>query len=323
MQATNGVNLNRLAVFVAVVEAGSLSAAARRLGLAKTMVSAHIQRLEAEIGASLLLRSTRRQSLTDAGEAFYEAARGIVQDAQEAISAAAGDSAQPRGTLRVAAPIDFTANVVAPVAVQLRKLHPQLKVDLLAGDRLVDMLKEGVDVAIRAGRLADSSLQATRIGSFTEWLVASPLLFGGSAAPRQPQEIARLSFVALSVLPQPLSWTFTSASGRARRTLRFEAALSASTSQVVRAAVLAGGGLAVLPDYSVKADVAAGRLVKVLPEWSLPESGIYAVFPAARHRPQKVRAFLELLRLHIDQRGGDVSPGVETSAALALQRREG
>ena len=303
MQATGGVNLNRLAVFVAVVEAGSLSAAARRLGLAKTMVSAHIQRLEAEVGASLLLRTTRRQSLTDAGEAFYEAARRIVLDAQEAISAAGRETAEPRGTLRVAAPNDYAASVVAPVAVQLHQRHPQLKVELLAGDRVVDMLKEGIDVAIRAGRLADSGLQATRIGSFTEWVVASPLLFEGRAMPRQPKELAQLPFVALSVLPQPLNWTLTSASGRARRTLRFEQVMSANTSHAVRSAVLAGGGLAVLPDYSVKADVAAGRLLKVLPEWSLPESGIYAVFPAARHRPQKVRVFLELLRLRIGQQG--------------------
>jgi len=308
MQATGGVNLNRLVVFVAVVEAGSLSAAARKLGLAKTMVSAHIQRLEAEVGASLLLRSTRRQSLTDAGEAFYESARRIVQDAQEAISAAGRDSAEPRGTLRITAPIDYAASVVAPVAVQLRRRHPQLKVELLAGDRVVDMLKEGIDVAIRAGRLADSALQATRIGSFTEWLVASPQLFEGGAMPKKPQDLARLPFVALSVLAQPLNWTLTSPSGRSRRTLRFDQVMAANTSHAVRSAVLAGGGLAVLPDYAVKADVVAGRLLKVLTEWSLPESGIYAVFPAARHRPQKVRAFLEMLRQHIEQRGGDASP---------------
>ena len=311
MQATGGVNLNRLAVFVAVVEAGSLSAAARRLGLAKTMVSAHIQRLEAEVGASLLLRTTRRQSLTDAGEAFYESARRIVQDAQEAISAAGRDTAEPRGTLRVTAPNDYAASVVAPVAVALRKRHPQLKVELLAGDRVMDMLKEGIDVAIRSGRLADSSLQATRIGSFTEWLVASPLLFEGRAMPRQPRDLTALPFIALSVLAQPLTWTWTSASGRSRRTLRFEQVMSANTSHAVRSAALAGGGLAVLPDYSIKAEVAAGRLVKVLPGWSLPESGIYAVFPATRHRPQKVQAFVEMLRLHAPQDGPQASTAAD------------
>jgi len=308
MQALGGVNLNRLVVFVSVVEAGSLSAAARRLGLAKTMVSAHVQRLEAEVGASLLLRSTRRQSLTDAGEAFYDAARRIVHDAQEAISAASQDTAEPRGTLRITAPIDYAASVVAPVAVALRRRHPDLKVELTAADRVIDLLKEGIDVAIRAGRLADSSLQATRIGSFSEWLVASPQLFDGAEPPARPQDLARLPFVALSVLPQPATWTFTSHTGRSRRTLRFEPAVSANTSHAVRSAVLAGGGLAVLPDYAVKADVAAGRLTKMLPQWSLPESGIYAVFPASRHRPRKVRAFLDALRLHIEQSGGLPAP---------------
>jgi len=303
MQATGGVNLNRLAVFVAVVEAGSLSAAARRLGLAKTMVSAHIQRLEAELGASLLLRSTRRQSLTDAGEAFYEASRRIVADAQEAISAAGQETAEPRGLLRITAPNDYAASVVAPVAVALRRRHPALKVEVLAGDRVVDLLKEGIDVAIRAGRLADSSLQATRIGSFSEWLVASPALFEGGDIPSRPQDLAGLPFIALSVLRQPLNWTFTSASGRSRRTLRFEQMLAANTSHAVRSAVLAGGGLAVLPDYAVRSEVEAGRLVKLLPGWSLPESGIYAVFPASRHRPRKVRAFVEALREHVERTG--------------------
>ncbi|SFL87819.1 LysR family transcriptional regulator [Variovorax sp. OV329] len=295
--------MNRLVVFVAVVEAGSLSAAARRLGLAKTMVSAHMQRLEAEVGASLLLRSTRHQSLTDAGEAFYEASRRIVQEAQEAISAAGQDSAEPRGTLRIAAPNDYAATVVAPVAVALRRRHPGLGVELVAGDRVVDMLKEGIDVAIRAGRLADSSLLATRIGSFSEWLVASPQRFEAGDVPARPQDVTGLPFIALSVLTQPLNWTFTSASGRSRRTLRFEQAMSCNTSHAVRSAALAGGGLAVLPDYAVKTEVAAGRLLKLLPGWSLPESGIYAVFPAARHRARKVHAFLDALREHIERTG--------------------
>ena len=304
-QALGSVNLNRLVVFVAVVEAGSLSAAARRLGLAKTMVSAHLQRLEAEIGASLLLRTTRRQSLTDAGEAFYEASRRIVRDAEEAISAAGQDTAQPRGLLRVTAPIDYAASVVAPVAVALRQRHPALKIELLAGDRVVDMMKEGIDVAVRVGRLADSGLQATRIGSFSEWLVASPRLFDDQPAPTKPEALAGLPFVALSVLRQPASWTFTSASGKARRAVRFELSLWANTSHAVRSAVLAGGGLAVLPDYAVKTDVAAGRLLHLLPQWTLPESGIHAVFPAARHRPKKVRVFLDALKQHVERAGAE------------------
>jgi DNA-binding transcriptional LysR family regulator len=307
-QVLGSVNLNRLVVFVAVVEAGSLSAAARRLGLAKTMVSAHLQRLEAEIGASLLLRTTRRQSLTDAGEAFYEASRRIVRDAEEAVSAAGQDTAQPRGLLRVTAPNDYAASVVAPVAVALRRQHPELKIELIAGDRVIDMMKEGIDVAVRVGRLADSGLQATRIGSLREWLVASPRLFDDQPAPTRPEALASLPFVALSVLQQPASWVFTSASGKTRRPVRFELSLWANTSHAVRSAVLAGGGLAVLPDYAVWADVAAGRLLHLLPQWTLPESGIHAVFPAARHRPQKVRVFLEALKRQLaDPAAGELA----------------
>lgn len=302
MRDLAGINLNRLVVFVAVVEAGSLSAAARRLGLAKTMVSAHLQRLEAEIGASLLLRTTRRQSLTDAGEAFYEASRRIVRDAQEAVSAAGQNTAEPRGVLRVTAPIDYAASVVAPVAVALRRRHPELGIELIAGDRVVDLVREGIDIAIRAGRLQDSSLRATRIGGFTEWLVASPLLLEKEtgARPATLEALRELPFVALSVLPQPSNWTFTSASGKGRRSVRFQPAMSANTADAVRAAALAGGGLAVLPNYAVEADVAAGRLQRVLPDWTLPESGIYAVYPAARHRPQKIRAFIDALRQHVE-----------------------
>lgn len=301
MQALLGINLNRLVVFVAVVESGSLSAAARQLGLAKTMVSAHLQRLESELGASLLLRTTRRQSLTDAGQGFYEASRRIVRDAHDAVEAAGQDSSQPRGTLRITAPINHAGSMVAPVAVALRERYPDLRIELLASDRVVDLLAENIDVAIRAGRLADSSLQATRVGSFREWLVASPRLFEGGALPKSPRQVANRPFVALTALAQPLVWTFTGPGGRRRETARFESALSANTTDAVKAAAMAGGGLAVLPDYAAQAAVGTGQLIRLLPQWSLPERGIYAVFAAARHRPQKIRAFVEALKLHLQQ----------------------
>src|ERR1700733_634049 len=131
MASASDVNLNRLAVFVAVIEAGSLTAAADRLGLAKTMVSTHMQRLEAEVGASLLVRTTRRVSVTEAGSAFYEASRHILNAAEDAISALAQDSGALRGTLRVATPIDYGTNVIAPMLVTLRQQHPELKVELV------------------------------------------------------------------------------------------------------------------------------------------------------------------------------------------------
>ena len=296
--ATNtlaNVNLNRLAVFVAVVEAGSLSAAARRLGIATTMVSAHMQRLEREVGASLLLRTTRSLRLTEAGEGFYEAARQIVADAEAAIAAAAGDTTEPRGRLRVTAPVDYAERVLAPVAVALRRQYAELQIEVLAVDRPLDLVAEQIDVAIRIGQLADSDLRATRIGRFANRVVASPALFEGRLPPTRPEELAALPFIALSVLAQPLLWRFA-ANGEVEQSVRFRAGLAVNTASAMRSAALAGGGLAMLPDYLVADDLAAGRLVELLPGWRLPEGGVHALYPAARQPPRKTRVLIEALQ---------------------------
>ncbi|WP_159667555.1 LysR family transcriptional regulator [Andreprevotia sp. IGB-42] len=293
------INLNRLLVFVTVVEAGSLTAAATRLGLAKTMVSTHMQRLEHEVGTSLLVRTTRRLGLTEAGEAFYEASRRIVREVEAAVDAAAQDSSAPRGTLRITAPIDYGATVVAPVCVALRQRYPDLKIELLAGDRLFDLVGEGIDVAIRIGNLPDSNHQAVRIAGFNDVLVASPALLQHRSVPATPAALADWPFIALSVLPQPLNWAFSHQDTAARQTVRFAAGFSANTAYGVRAAALAGGGLAMLPDFAVRDDLASGALVALLPQWQAPVGGIHAVFPAARHRPRKVRVLIDALRAQV------------------------
>ncbi|WP_157281270.1 LysR family transcriptional regulator [Pelomonas sp. Root1237] len=295
MNALANVNLNRLAVFVAVVETGSLSAAARRLGIATTMVSAHMQRLEREVGASLLLRTTRSLRMTEAGEGFFDAARQIVADTERAIAAAAGNTAEPRGRLRVTAPVDYAERVLAPVAVALTQRHPQLQIDVLAVDRPLDLVAEQIDVAIRIGQLADSELRATRIRSFSAYVVASPSLLEGRAAPAHPGELAALPLIALTVLPQPLQCRFN-ADGEAEQAVRLQSVLSFNTASALRSAALAGGGMAMLPDYLVADDLAAGRLVRLLPGWHLPEGGIHALYPAAQQPPRKTRLLIETLR---------------------------
>jgi len=295
MADLSSINLNRLVVFVAVVEAGSLTAAARRLGLAKTMVSTHMQRLEVEVGASLLVRTTRSLSLTDAGAAFYEASRRIVLQAEQAIAAAGEETADPRGTLRVSAAVDYCSNVLAPMAVELVKRYPQLKIEMIAEDRRADLIAEGVDLAIRVGRLADSSHQAVQVGTFEQWLVGRPDLFAAGELPRHPEQAAAYPFIALTVLPNPLSRTFENFAGD-KRSVRFDAAILSNTALAVRRAALAGGGLAVMPDFAVAGDIAEGRLIRLLPDWTLPGGGIHCVFPQARHRPKKIRVFVDALR---------------------------
>ncbi len=288
------INLNRLVVFAAVVETGSITAAANRLGLAKTMVSTHIQKLEAEIGSNLLVRTTRRLHLTEAGTRFYEACQKILQDTELAIAEASNDTRQLRGKLRISTSIDYGALVVSPLAAGLCKLHPDLRIEIIASDHRVDMVAEGIDLAIRIGRLADSSHKAALIANFDEWLVAAPDYFA-EGLPDSPDQLNSFPLIGLSVLPNPLYWTFAR-QGFASITQRFQSALMTNTSLGVQAAARVGAGLAVLPDYAVKDDIATGRLVRLLPEWSLPGGGIYAVFPGSVQRSQKVGVFIEALK---------------------------
>lgn len=293
MSKLGAINLNRLVVFVAVAESKSLTAAAAKLGIAKTMVSTHMQRLEAELGASLLVRTTRRLSLTEEGAAFFASARRILNELDDAVLEVGSATAEPRGTLRVTAPIDYGAAIITPALVALRERHPELKVELILGDTRFDLIAEGIDVAIRLGRLADSSHQATLVGRYEKWLVASPQ-FLRSAGRLRMSELGGLPFISLSVLGQPFTYVFEKPG--AKRRISFRSVFSANTASACREAALAGGGLAVLTDFSIREDVAAGRLLRVLPEWSLPRAEIHAVFPAARHRSVKVGVFVEALK---------------------------
>ncbi|MET0355759.1 MAG: LysR family transcriptional regulator, partial [Cellvibrio sp.] len=273
------INLNRLVVFVAVVETGSITAAAKRLGLAKTMVSTHVQKLETEIGSNLLVRTTRRLHLTEAGTLFYTACQKILQDTEAAIALASSNTRQVRGKLRVSVPIDFGVSVVAPLAAELSKEYPELRIEILSSDHRVDMVAEGIDVAIRIGRLADSSHKAALITHFEEWVVASPEIFQGNK-PQSPKDLEQHFYVALSVLNNYLNWTFVRPNYPSE-TVRLNAGIISNTSVAVKAAVLAGAGFMIHPDFSVTEEIAAGRLIRLLPEWNLPGGGIYAVFPAS------------------------------------------
>ena len=295
MADVRDVNLNRLAIFVAVVDAGSLTAAAARLGLAKTMVSTHMQRLEAEVGASLLVRTTRRLGVTEAGRAFYEASVKILRAAEEALNAVSGETAPVRGMLRVSSPIDYGALVVAPALVELRRTHPQLEVELLCSDQYVDLIADGIDVAIRLGRLADSNYRAVKLGSFVKWIVASPEFIGTWGKPRTPAELSALPYCALTVLPHPLTLDLRHDDG-AIESVRCDNAFLTNAADACRAATLAGGGFGLLTDFSIGDDIAAGRLIRLLPDWAADSASIQAVFPPTSHPPAKVRALIETLK---------------------------
>jgi len=290
----NEINLNRLAVFVALVRAGSFTAAAEQLGLTKAMVSQHLAKLERELGVTLLLRSTRRMSLTEAGTRFHADCARLLADAEAAIERVGSSRDTPSGTLRLTTSTDYGMAVVAPALASFCQLHPQVQVDLAIGDRISDLIAERFDLAIRLGWLRDSSMHATRLGSFRQLVVAAPAYLSVHGMPRRPEDLAAHGWIAMSVLATPLRWTFVSGSGH-RRSVRMRQVAQANNAAAVRAMVLAGAGVAVLPDYLAEEDIRSWRLVVLLAQYRLPQGGIHAVYPG-KQPPAKVRSFIDHLR---------------------------
>ncbi|TPN89431.1 LysR family transcriptional regulator [Mesorhizobium sp. CU2] len=295
------INLNRLAYFAAVVDAGSFTRAAERLGITKTVVSQQVVRLEAELKTSLLLRTTRRVEPTEAGRQLHARCVMILREAEEAFDELARTNAQPIGVLRITAPNDYGATTIAPLAARFCRTYPACRVDLMLSDARIDLVANQVDLSIRVGWLADSSLQARRVGSFRQFLVAAPEL---ALSPAEPEDLAGLPFVANVALKEPLVWRFTRGGGD-RCTVRMRLGMTANATPAVLQATLAGAGMSILPDFLVEEHLAAGRLAHVLPAWTPPSGGIHAVFPAARFRPPKVTRFVEML---VGKSSGGVSP---------------
>lgn len=292
--ALANINLNRFAVFVALVRAGSFTAAAEQLGMTKAMVSQHIAKLEEELGVTLLVRSTRRMSLTEAGERFHEDCVRVMADAEAAVSRLGERRDTPMGVLRVAAAGDHGPAIVAPALAAFASLHPQVSVELVVSDEIADLIAERFDLSIRIGWLRDSSLRAARLSTFRQCLVASPAYVARRGAPSVPDELAAHDWVSLSVLSSPTRWTFTDGAG-VEHTVRTRPVASANSTLAAHAFVVAGLGISVLPDYVVDADLATGRLVPLLDGYRLPDGGVHAVYPG-KQTSVKVRAFIDLLR---------------------------
>ncbi|MFA7431325.1 MAG: LysR family transcriptional regulator [Rhodospirillaceae bacterium] len=287
-------SLSGMAVFVRVVEEESFSAAARVLGLSKSAVSKQVAALEERLGARLLNRTTRRLALTDAGTAFFERAQRILADAEEAEAAVTQLSTAPRGVLRVNAPVTFGVQHLGPLLPAFMAAYPELAVDLVLNDRFVDLVEEGFDVAVRIGRLSDSSLIARRLAPLRRLLVASPEYVAVHGAPQQPDDLRNHACLLYTYLLRGDAWSLTGPNGRTTE-VRVTGRLRANNGDVLRSALLGGMGIAYTPSFIVGRDLAEGRLVRVLPGWEDVSAAVYAVHPHARLVPPKVRAFVDFL----------------------------
>jgi len=287
-------NLRRLAYFVSVVETGSFTAAAERLGITKAVVSQQVARLENDFRTSLLVRTTRKVQATEVGQAFYLRCAMILREAEDAFDELTDSSSEPSGMLRLTAPLDYGVGIVVPAIASFIRRYPACKVDAILSDETLDIMSGDIELAIRVGWLAETSLQARKIGSFRQLLVAPPSMARQLAQLSRPEDIANLPFVANTALRDHLKWNF-SLNDVERQGVTVQASIFLDATLAVREAVCNGAGLSVLPDYAIADDLVAGRLIHVLPQWHLPSGGIHAVFPAARFRPAKVRAFVDLL----------------------------
>jgi len=283
-------------LFARVVDERSFTAAARKLGLSKSAVSGRVIRLEERLGTRLLLRTTRRLSLTEDGLRFYERCARVAAEADEAAGVAGDVGDAVRGPLRVTASVGFgQRHLTAPVAAFLER-HPAVRLELAVTDRVVDLVAEGFDVAVRTqARLADSSLLARRLTGDRVVLCAAPAYLARRGTPASPADLVHHVCLRYSRQKAREEWAFVGAGG-APLAVSVDGPLAVSSGTVLRAAAVAGLGLAVLPESEVADELAAGRLRKVL-EGTLrdAELGVYAVHPHGRKAPARVRALVDFL----------------------------
>ena len=280
--------------FVAVVDSGSISAAADRLEVAKSAVSRRLADLETRLGVELLHRTTRRLTLTDSGRAYYERARNILADLEEAEQAVSQAHGAVRGRLKVAMPLAFGIKHVGPLVNEFMALHPAVEFDLDFNDRRVDLMQEGFDLAIRVAKLPDSSLIARKLAPVRSLLCASPDYLARHGVPEKAADLARHLGLVYSNLANPGVWTFVGPDGQPG-SVQVPVRLRANNGDFLTQAAIAGQGVILHPTFYLNEAICAGKLVPLLSDHAWPEVNAYAVYPPTRHLSRRVRAFVDFL----------------------------
>jgi len=292
--------LEGIATFTRVVDSGSFSAAARLLNISKSAVSAHVQRLEERLGIRLMNRTTRRLSLTEAGAAYYTHCARILREAEVAEQAASALQREPRGTLRISAPDSFGWMHVAPTVPAFLKRYPDLAIDINLSPAYVNLVDEGLDLAIRIGVLEDSALVVRKLASSRLVLCAAPAYVEEHGTPRVPDDLASHNCLCTNLLTWGDAWRL-GGKGREVR-VAVSGSFRTNNAEMLRAAALDGVGIAALPTWAVAEQLRSGMLRWVLPAWEAPVSTIYAVYPASRLMSMKVRAFVDHLARHFGRK---------------------
>lgn len=283
----------QIGAFVSVATRGSLSAAARAEGVTPAIIGRRLDALEARLHVKLLIRTTRKLTLTFEGQAFLEDCQKVLNDLANAEAAVSLGSVRASGQLRVSAPSGFGRRHVAPLVGDFMLANPEVRVNLNLSDRLVDLINENIDCAIRIGELTDSSLVSVRLGEMRRMVVASPAYLVARGVPRTPADLAGHNCLSLG---QQRGWVFRNPENATVDTVKVGGNFECNDGAVLHEWALAGRGLAWRSLWEVGQDLKEGRLTSVLDAWQAPPMGIYAVFPQRRHLPLRVRLFIDLLK---------------------------
>jgi len=303
--------------FVRVVEAGSFSAVAEESDATQSAISKQIAALERELGARLLTRTTRSLALTEEGARYFEQARRLVAEIAEAESAVRAGEQELTGWVRVAASVAFGRLKLMPLVQSFLEQHPRVRIDLRLNDGFVDLVEQGMDVAVRLGELQDSGLVARRVGTSSRWLVAHRnylrRLPKGGKAPTTPGDLVHHNCIVYTELPWRNAWSLRAGPGAAEavgsdRVVRVTGSLQTNSSEVIRSAVVAGMGIAFAPTWLFETELASGEVQRLLPDWEAAAIPIHLVSPRERAQSAKVQAFAEHVAKTMRPRGSGDRP---------------
>ena len=293
-------SLTDIAVFVRVVDCGSFTAAAERLDISKSVVSKYVTRLEDRLGARLLNRTTRRLSLTEVGRVFYERSRRGLADIEDAQAEVSRLQGEPRGTLRINAPMSFGILHIAPALPEFLKLYPEVTVDMNLDDRKVDVIDEGFDVSVRISELPDSSLVAKRVAPCRHAIVAAPSYLERHGTPKTPTDLRDHNIITYRYQESALEWHFQTPDNKST-SVAVSGSVMMNNSLALRAALLEGVGITRTPTFVVGKDIQERRLVPILRDYETLEVTIFLVYPQRRHLSPKVRAFVDFMAERITE----------------------
>ncbi|MEQ9663776.1 MAG: LysR family transcriptional regulator [Parasphingopyxis sp.] len=287
-------NFEAIAIFATVAERGSFSAAADDLGITKATVSKAISKLETSLGTTLLRRTSRRFSLTEAGREVAEHGRALREMGVEAEEIARADAEALSGTIRIAAPLAFGIATLSPMLAEFQQAHPAIRLDLDLSDARTDIVADGFDLALRIANLEDSSLRALRLGGIRSHLVAAPSYLESAPSLQHPRDLPAHRCITYANASQPEIWHFDGPDGE-EETVRVISALSCNEGSAMLPFLRAGLGIAILPHFFLDEDLAKGSLVDLLPDWTRTTRDLNLITPPGRHRPRRVAALIEFL----------------------------